>query len=1078
MAVALVPGELSQGATTHPGSLRLQVLGPLRVWRGSTELDPGPRQQAYLLALLLARGGRPVGTSELIEMIWGENAPATALNVIHKYVGSLRRLLEPDLPPRRSGAYLVRWTTGYLCAAGPDVLDLARFRQLVASARSARSTSRESALDQYVAALELWSGPAGDGSSHEPQAVPVFAGLNEEFFQAGIEAGELATALGQAGRVLPALHLASEMAPLHEPVQAGLIVSLGAAGHQAEALTTFDRVRRRLADDLGIDPGVALRAAQRRVLEQREAVVLETEPRVAGPETSPAPDGLVGRADEVAALRRAVAPAFADATAVVLLEGEPGAGKTRLLEEVARDAAKRGARVVWGHCLDGTGAPTMWPWVEVVEALLKGAPGDRREEWLGSALGDLLGARDGPVAAPTLPGGHARLRLQEDVIGLVSEAASERPLVVVLDDLQWADASTLRLFDHLVARMPRRTAVLGALRNQCPPPGDELARALAAASRVPGHRRRLVPARGEPDVAELVRRESGTAPSAEVARQVHVRTAGNPFLVREVARLLTDSPSLTGESVLSSGVPVTVRDVVGSRLAGLDPSARELLETAALVGRRVELVLLARAASLDVASCLDRLEPARSLGLLGPARGDPFAYRFVHDLFREAVAEAIPPGRAAALHGRIADAIEHSGLDDGSMAERAAHHLWAAGPVIDPARTVSTLLRAAHRATAKSALREAERHLLHAVAVARAAALPEHELDALSSLVAVAGMRSMYGAVPVQVLDRAEQVALALGREREAAGFLFSRWTAHVQGLDLQRSCPLADLLWERGSCSTDPVVRTYGRAAWGIQQWHLGHIGESFRRLEELDGGPQHHGAAEDHDPVRAGLRLLTTAMLAEISVYHGQEARARSMLDGLSAAAGDDPYAVTVAASLAARAGAVAGDPAWALAAADRGIAVDPQFSFAFLGTYLRLARCWALAMSGRDPARWADDAERLLLAHLVDPVRSCVSTWFALLAEMRLAAGAPDAAAAALDRAESLRDRHGQRTADGLILLVRAQVARACGDRDGAARLALRARATGRRQEAHLFVRRADRLLEELGPPRLHLSSTARA
>ena len=1040
------------------GSLRLQVLGPLRVWHGGAEVDPGPRQQACLLALLLAHAGRPVGAGELIDLIWGENEPASALNVIHKYVGSLRRLLEPTLRPRQPGAFLVRSTNGYLCTAGPDVLDLARFRQLVATARTALGTNREAAaLDQYVAALELWSGPAGGGAAQSPAAIPVFAGLDDEFYGACFEAAELAISLNRAHQVLPALHLASTMAPLHEPVHACLVRSLCAAGQQAEALTAYDVIRRRLGDDLGIDPGAALRSAQRQVLEQ---TALSAPPSL---RTAAALDAeLVGRAEEFDLLRGAVQPAFAAGTAVVLLEGEPGIGKTRLLQEIARHAKDRAARVVWGHGLQGGGAPAMWPWVEVVRSLLESRPAPRREEWLTGELSRLTQTRDAG-SAPAVPDDGARFRLFEEVVGVISESAAERPLVIVLDDLHWADPASLHLFDHVVGRLPAGSAVVAALRNRDPSLSLELARALAAASRIRNHRRLLVGPLAEPGVAELLRREIGDLPAAEVSRAVHARTAGNPFFVQEVARLLTDGNTLTEESVLRSGVPLTVRDVVRNRMAALDPDAQELLHAAALAGRTVELVLLARIAATDVADCLEQLEPVRDLGLAGPAPGDPFSYCFAHDLVREAVCETIPPGRAASLHRTIADAIEAVGTHDDSLAERAAHHLWEAGPLIDPARTVAALLRAGARATAKTALQDAERHLTRAVERARGAALSELELEALSRLIAVAGMRSLYGAASADLLARAESVAKALGQERRAASFLFSRWTAHVQGLEHERSGVLADRLLEQGSTSSDPVVRGYGDAAWGIQQWHLGHVGASYRHLTATTSPGQPDD--ERPDPVWDGLRLLIAATLAEISAYHGKSDRAREVLDGLVASAGDDAYATAVATCMAARAASVVGDPEWALRVADRGIAADPQFSFGFVGTYVRLARCWALAMTGHDPGAAADAAERLIVANLTNPIRSSVSTWYAHLAEMRLAAGDPDAAAVALDQADSFRDRYGQRSADGLHLLVRAQLAKTLGDPDSAVRLAEQARVVAGQQEAYLFVQRADLLLGEL-------------
>lgn len=1057
MAETLVPDSADVEARGDVASLRLQVLGPLRVWHGGVEVDPGPRQQACLLALLLARVGRPVGTGELIDLIWGEKEPASALNVIHKYVGSLRRLLEPALRPRQPGAFLARSTNGYLCTAGPDVLDLARFRQHVAAARTALGKNRESAaLDQYAAALELWSGPAGGGAAHSPAALAVLAGLDDEFFGACVEAAELAISLNRPDRVLPALQLAATMAPLHEPVHAGLVRALGAAGQQAAALTAYVAIRRRLADDLGIDPGAALRAAQRQVLEQT------AEPAPPALRTAALDGELVGRAEEFDLLRGAVEPAFAAGTAVVLLEGEAGIGKTRLLQEIARHAQDRAARVVWGQGLQG-GTPAMWPWVEVVRSLLESRSATRRAEWLTGDLSRLTETRDAAGPAPAVPDDGARFRLFEEVVGVISESAAERPLVIVLDDLQWADPASLHLFDHVVARLPAGTAVVAALRNRGPSLSLELARVLAAASRIRGHRRLLVGPLAEPGVAELIRRETGEHPTAEVARAVHARTAGNPFFVQEVARLLTDGNTVTEESVLRSGVPLTVRDVVRDRMAALDLGVQELLQAAALAGRSVDLVLLARIAAADVATCLEQLEPVRDLGLAGPAPGDPFSYCFAHDLVREAVCETVPPGRAASLHRAIADAIEAVGPTDDSLAERAAHHLWEAGPFVDPARTVSALLRAGARATAKTALRDAERHLVRAVERARGAALLELELEALSRLIAVAGMRSMYGAASVDLLERAETVAKTLGRERQAASFLFSRWAAHVQGLEHERSGILADRLLEQGSTSSDPVVRGYGDAAWGIQQWHLGRLGASYRHLTATasQGLPGDHR----HDPVWDGLRLLIVATLAEISAYHGKTARARAALDELIAGAGDDAYATTVATCMAARVASVVGDPDWALRVADRGIAVDPQFSFVFLGTYLRLARYWALAISGHDPGAAADAAERLIVANLTSPVRSCVSTWYAHLAEMRLAAGDLDAAAVALDQADTFRDRYGQRSADGLLLLVRAQLANKLGDRGSAIRLAEQARAVAGRQEAYLFVQRADLLLGDL-------------
>ncbi|GIF68412.1 hypothetical protein Ais01nite_64470 [Asanoa ishikariensis] len=1006
-------------------------------------MDTGPRQQAYLLALLLARAGRPISTAELIELIWGADVPSSALNILQKYVGTLRRLLEPALPARGVGSYLQRRGGGYLFAAGPGVLDVSAFRELV---DLARARSGHEALDHYARALELWHGAAGDGLTH-PRATSVFTALDGEFFDACAAAAEVAVSQGQPRRVLRPLQLAARMAPLHEPVQSALISALAAAGQQAEALALFGTLRARLADELGIDPGPELLAAHQRILRQPTAV---------------AHNGLVGRADELALLHHAVRSALSGGTGLVVVEGEPGVGKTRLLEEVAAEADHLGALVLWGRCLQGDGTPAMWPWVRLVSTLLENLPPAARTDWHAGDLGRLLEPRDGVISAPVLPDTGAQFRLFERVVALVGQVAGQRPLVLVLDDLQWADAASLQLFGHLSVRLPGATVVLGALRDRAPVPGSELARMLAGASRLPHHRRIRLGPLGAAEVAELVHRETGQAPGPGAARSIHARTAGNPFFVRELSRLLAGGGALTEDAAARAGVPSTVRDVVRDRMAGLDEDAAGLLQVAALVGRDVDLGLLARAAAIDGQTCLDRLEPLQGLGLLEPSPGDPFSFRFAHDLVRESVVGTTSPIRATRLHLRVAEALEGTG--DESVAERLAHHLWAAGPLADPARTADALVRAGSRAAAKSAFEAAERQLRAAAHVARTAGLAELELAALSQLTAVSGMRSGYVGSALDLLERAEQLARALGREREAADFLFSRWAAYSQGIQLDHAGRLARRLLDQGEASGDPLVRAYGRHAWGIHQWDVGNIGESFRYLSGtsstvLDDLP--HGG---EDPLRRDLRLLWPVMLALMTALHGDVPGARVLFDRMEDAAADDPYVIAVWSAFSVTAAALAGDAAWAMRAATRGIAMDPERTFVFLGSYQRLAWCWARAVTGDDPAGAATEAALIIEATLLDPPRSGVATWCGLLAEMWLAAGMTDEAAAALDRADALLDRCDQRYAEGHVLLLRARLSQERGAPFKAA--AEQARTLSVEREANLFADRAQELLDGPG------------
>jgi tetratricopeptide (TPR) repeat protein len=735
------------------------------------------------------------------------------------------------------------------------------------------------------------------------------------------------------------------------------------------------------------------------------------------------------------------------------------------LEEIDAEAGARGALVVWGRCLEGNGTPSMWPWVQLVGAVLDDLPASAQDEWRGSELGTLVEPRSGALNTPVLPDAGAQFRLFEQIAALIRHASAHRPVVVVTDDLQWADVASLQMFGHLATRPPDRTLLIGALRDGVRAPGSELARTLAAASRVPRHRRVRLGALDAAEVTELVRREWGLAPSPAVAHSILARTSGNPFFVRELARFLAEGEASTEDAAALAGVPPTVRDIVLDRMAELDDDAIGLLQTAALVGRDINLRLLARAAFLEVETCIERLEALELLGLIEAPPAHPHSFRFAHDLVRESVVHSTPLSRAARLHLNIADSLEYFEGSVESGAERLAHHLWAAGPLADSARTAGALVRAGRRAAAKSAFESAAGQLVKATEVARAEGLPELELSALSQLTAVIGVQSGYVGSAVDLLERAEELARGLGRAREAADFLFSRWAGNSQSIQLDQSGPLAHRLLEQGEESADPVVRAYGRHAWGIHQWDVGNIGEAVRYLIQSDVMVDDPARRED-EPLRHDLQLLSPVMLALNLALHGDVEQSRTLFDRVETGADDDAYAVTVWAAFAVTAAALVGDPVWALRAAERGIAADPEHKFIFLGAYPRLARCWAQAVTGQNASDAAAEARGIIDAALLEPARSGLATWYGLLGEMFLAAGMLPEATAALDRAETSLATFGQRYAEGLILLLRARLMQACGEPPAPVKIAAeKARGLSIERGAYLFARRAEDLLASL-------------
>lgn len=326
--------------------MRFEVLGPLRAYDGGRELDLGFPQQRALLALLLVRAGRPVPAAEIVGVLWPEGPPASAPNVVRRYLGALRRLLEPGLPPRAPGRRLVRQPGGHLLQTADDEVDLARFRTLTRNGERAAATGRpETALRHFTEALDDWRGPVASGIPAAVREHAVFAAVERELVRTTLMAADAALLCGSPEPVLPRLRRAAELDPLNEPLHARLVMVLAAAGLQAEALAVHEDVRRLLARELGVPPGAELAAAHTRVLRQqvRPARPVPRGERVPVPRPAQLPPGLqvfAGRRAELDALRE-IAGTTAGAPATVLIGGMPGIGKTALAVHWAHEIADR-----------------------------------------------------------------------------------------------------------------------------------------------------------------------------------------------------------------------------------------------------------------------------------------------------------------------------------------------------------------------------------------------------------------------------------------------------------------------------------------------------------------------------------------------------------------------------------------------------------------------------------------------------------------------------------------------------------------------------------------------------------------
>ncbi|MEH1030694.1 BTAD domain-containing putative transcriptional regulator [Micromonospora profundi] len=248
--------------------LLFELLGPLRVRRDGQDLDLGPRQQRLILALLLTRAGQPVSTQEVITMLWGSQPPASAKNIVHRCIGNLRHLFEPDIAPRAQGRWITSDAAGYRVVADESNLDLLAFRKLAGEARAAADTGNPgAALTAYTKALEMWRGPCAGASDLLVDQLAPFNAIDHECAAAAVEAADLSLRLDSGRSVLNILRRVATHQFFNEALQARFILVLSAAGQQAEAIARYHSLRRKLLDELGVEPGAEVQAAYREILE-------------------------------------------------------------------------------------------------------------------------------------------------------------------------------------------------------------------------------------------------------------------------------------------------------------------------------------------------------------------------------------------------------------------------------------------------------------------------------------------------------------------------------------------------------------------------------------------------------------------------------------------------------------------------------------------------------------------------------------------------------------------------------------------------------------------------------------------
>ncbi|MEU7133017.1 BTAD domain-containing putative transcriptional regulator [Streptomyces sp. NPDC046261] len=667
--------------------MEFRVLGSVSALFGRQSLDMGAPKQRAVLALLLMNPRRVVSLDDIVHRVWGSSPPDRATATLQSYVSRLRKKLAAGRRAGDGDSILRYRAPGYVLAVDDQQVDAFRFAEAVREGRRLLAKGAfEAARQRFGEALAMWRGAPYEDLADYDFARDESARLVQMQMAAVEGRAEAGLALGLHESVVQELDHEVRTNPLRERLIGQFMRALYWSGRQADALAMYERTRARLDEDLGVEVSRELQDLHRDILRQEltpPAPARPAEPSEPTEPTEPAepsaargavqrgtgagerrPGDLIlmrpaargkpagcgpfaGRGEELARLAAAARAAREGQGQLTLLLGEPGIGKTRLLTEFGRTVAGDGCDVLWANCFQGEEAPPYWPWTQLLRRLAAARPdGFRRAAGrFDSVTGPLMAG-----CAPHTEAADAPFRTYDAVCQIVLELAAERPLVIFLEDLHWADAASLSLLRLLASGLRGAPVmVVATCRESDSELNEELRRTLGLLLREPLVHALQLGGLPQAAVIELMRASEDGHRLPGSAAELRARTGGNPFFLTQLLRA-----GAAGEQQRPA-VPLAVREVVRQRLDSLGEETAEVLRVCAVAGEGVTADLLA--AVLPPGTPVGRrLEAALGTGLLREAPRSPGAYECVPPLVREALCEGLGAMERARVHGRVAHA--------------------------------------------------------------------------------------------------------------------------------------------------------------------------------------------------------------------------------------------------------------------------------------------------------------------------------------------------------------------------------------------------------------------------------------